>query len=108
MARPATDRICAIVRSFGRSVKGSVVVFDGAGLEGARAPGTAAPRGVRLLFSGAGEIADDLLRALVRAEPPGRPLVVVTSDREVAEDVRRDGARPVPSRALLALLARAR
>ena len=82
------------------------MVFDGSGLEGARAPGTAAPRGVRLLFSGPGQTADDVLRELVRAEPPGRPLVVVSSDREVADDVRRDGARAVPSRALLALVER--
>jgi predicted RNA-binding protein with PIN domain len=82
------------------------VVFDGAGLEGARAPVTAAPRGVRLLFSGPGQTADDVLRALVRAEPRGRPLIVVSSDREVADDVRRDGARAVPSRALLALVER--
>jgi predicted RNA-binding protein with PIN domain len=82
------------------------VVFDGAGLEGARVPLTVAPRGVRLLFSGPGQTADDVLRELVRAEPRGRPLVVVSSDREVADDVRRDGARPVPSRALLALVER--
>ena len=82
------------------------VVFDGYGMDGARAPVTVAPRGVRLLFSGPGETADDVLRELVRAEPPGRPLVVVSSDREVADDVRRDGARAVPSRALLALLER--
>jgi predicted RNA-binding protein with PIN domain len=82
------------------------VVFDGAGLGGARAPVTVAPRGVRLLFSGPGQTADDVLRELVRAEPAGRPLVVVSSDREVADDVRRDGARAVPSRALLALLER--
>ena len=84
------------------------VVFDGAGLEGARPPVVSAPRGVRLLFSRPGESADDVLRALVRAEPPGRPLVVVSSDREVADDVRRDGARPVPSRGLLSLLERPR
>ena len=61
---------------------------------------------LRLLFSRAGETADDVLRTLVRAEPRGRPLVVVSSDREVADDVRREGARPVASRALLALLER--
>ncbi|CAA9308540.1 MAG: FIG01121106: hypothetical protein [uncultured Frankineae bacterium] len=82
------------------------VVFDGAGLEAGRPPAAAAPRGVRLLFSRAGETADDVLRALVRREPRGRPVVVVSSDREVADDVRRDGARPVPSRALLGLLER--
>ena len=82
------------------------VVFDGAGLEAGRAPAVGAPRGVRLLFSRSGETADDVLRTLVRAEPRGRPLVVVSSDREVVDDVRRDGARSVASRALLALLER--
>ena len=82
------------------------LVFDGAGLEGGRPSAVAAPRGVRLLFSRPGETADDVLRELVRAEPPGRPMVVVSSDREVADDVRRAGARATPSRALLALLER--
>ena len=69
---------------------------------------TVAPRGVRLLFSRPGPTADDVLRELVRAEPAGRPLVVVSSDREVAHDVRQDGARAVASRALLALVERTR
>ena len=60
----------------------------------------ATPRGVRVLFS-VDEIADDLIRRLVAAEPPGRPLVVVSSDRQVATDVRRAGAWAVPSAALL-------
>ena len=81
------------------------VVFDGAGLDG-RVPAGHAPRGVRLLFSPAGSTADDVLRDLVRAEPTGRPLVVVSSDREVADDTRRAGARTVASRALLSLLER--
>jgi len=65
----------------------------------------AAPRGVRVLFS-VGEIADDLIRRLVAAEPPGRPVVVVTSDRAVADDVQAMGAVSVPSATLLARLAR--
>jgi len=48
------------------------------------------------------------LAAAVWPELGGRPLVVVSSDREVADDVRQAGARPVPSRALLALLERLR
>ncbi len=59
---------------------------------------------MRVLFSAPDEIADDLIRRLVAAEPPGRPLVVVTSDREVVTDVRRAGAWTVPSAALLARL----
>jgi predicted RNA-binding protein with PIN domain len=81
------------------------VVFDGAELN---APvQVVAPRGVRVLFSAPGEIADDLIRQLVRAEPPGRAIAVVSSDREVAESVRRMGARPVPSGLLLRRLGRA-
>ena len=51
-----------------------------------------APRGVRVLFSAPGEIADDVIRRLVAAEPEGRPLMVVSSDKEVA-DRRRPGRR---------------
>ena len=79
--------------------------FDGAALEG-RVP-AAAVRGVRVLFSKAGETADELIRRLVRAEPRGRPVCVVSSDREVADGVRRDGARPVSSAALVRRLDRA-
>jgi predicted RNA-binding protein with PIN domain len=78
--------------------------FDGTELPG-RTP-TPSVRGVRVRFSTAGEIADDLIRRLVRAEPPGRVVVVASSDREVADDVRALGARPVPSAALARLLGR--
>lgn len=68
---------------------------------------TAQPRGVRVLFSRPGEIADVLIRRLVRNEPPGRPVVVVTSDREVVDGVVAAGARAVPSAALVRRLDRA-
>lgn len=80
------------------------VVFDGA--DRVMPLAVASPRGVRLLFSRAGETADEVLRRLARLEPPGRPVVVVSSDREVADGVRRSGARPVASAALLRLLDR--
>ncbi|GAB3876364.1 NYN domain-containing protein [Kibdelosporangium lantanae] len=79
------------------------LVFDGAGVV---AVPSAAPRGVRVLFSDPGVLADDVIRALVAAEPEGRPVVVVTSDRAVADSVRRRGAHPVPSAVLLARLGR--
>jgi predicted RNA-binding protein with PIN domain len=66
----------------------------------------ASPRGVRVLFSPEGETADELIRRLVRAEPPGRPVVVVSSDREVADGVLSAGARPIPSSLLLRRLDR--
>lgn len=77
--------------------------FDGAEVESS--PATRV-RGVRVLFSEPGITADDLVRRLVRAEPRGRPVVVVSSDGEVASGVRAAGARCVPATALLRLLAR--
>ena len=79
-------------------------VFDGKDLD-APVP-MAPPRGVRVLFSRSGETADELIRRLVRAEPEGRPVVVVSTDREVADGVRKAGARPVPSSILLRRLVR--
>jgi predicted RNA-binding protein with PIN domain len=80
------------------------VVFDGS--DGATPVAVPAPRGVRLLFSRTGETADEVVRRLVRHEPEGRPVVVVSSDKEVIEGVRRAGARAVPSVALARLLER--
>jgi len=74
-------------------------VFDGAEL--AAPVLLAPPRGVRVLFSKPGVTADELIRQLVRAEPPGRPLIVASTDREVADGVARAGARPVASAMLL-------
>jgi predicted RNA-binding protein with PIN domain len=82
----------------------TTVVFDGAEKLNA-VPGI--PRGLRVLFSRKGETADELIRALVRAEPPGRPVVVISSDREVADGVRRHGAYPLSSDTLLRRIARA-
>jgi predicted RNA-binding protein with PIN domain len=79
--------------------------FDGATISG-RVP-SASGRGVRVLFSKPGETADELIRRLVRAEPAGRPVVVVSSDREVADGVRRAGGRPVAAVALVRRLDRA-
>jgi predicted RNA-binding protein with PIN domain len=78
------------------------VVFDGASRPPAQ---PRAPRGVRVLFSAPDELADDLIRRLVAAEPDGRPLVVVTSDQEIVSDVRRSGAWTVPSAVLVDRLA---
>ncbi|MEZ3178454.1 NYN domain-containing protein [Streptomyces pimonensis] len=78
-------------------------VFDGAEL--AVPVLLAPPRGVRVLFSKPGVTADELIRQLVRAEPPGRPVIVASTDREVADGVARAGARPVASAVLLKRLA---
>jgi len=78
------------------------VVFDAAAASARTvAP---APRGVKVVFSPEGVIADDVIRDLVAAEPPGRVVVVVSSDQEVAADVTRAGARSHPAAALVGLL----
>lgn len=77
----------------------TTVVFDAA-----NAPArtiAAAPRGVRVVFSPAGVIADDVIRELVAAEPAGRVVLVVTDDQAVVRDVSLAGARPVSSGLLL-------
>src|SRR6266545_3064695 len=78
-------------------------VFDGA--ERVVGP-PATPRGVRVLFSPKGTTADELIRRLVRAEPAGRPIIVISADREVADGVRRHGAYPLSSTTLLRRLGR--
>ncbi|GAA0478180.1 RNA-binding protein [Paractinoplanes deccanensis] len=79
------------------------VVFDGAERVHGLPP---SPRGVRVLFSRKGDTADELIRQLVRAEPSGRPIVVISSDREVADGVRRHGAYPMGADSLLRRLSR--
>jgi predicted RNA-binding protein with PIN domain len=80
------------------------VVFDGAELSGPVQLNS--PRGVRVRFSPAGVIADEVIRQLVRAEPPGRPVVVVSSDREVAESIVAMGARALGATSLTTRIAR--
>jgi predicted RNA-binding protein with PIN domain len=82
----------------------TTVVFDGADLR--HRPPVSPPRGLRVRFSPAGVTADDVLRDLVRAEPEGRTVVVVSSDQEVARHATRAGARAIPSVALVRLLER--
>lgn len=80
----------------------TTLVFDGANSHDA--PSVRSPKGIRVLFSPPGVIADDLIRQLVAREPHGRPVVVVTSDRELAESMTRPGVRSLPSSALIGAL----
>ena len=80
------------------------MVFDGAGVTTAPTRGS---RGVRVLFSDAGVLADDVIRELVAVEPAGRPLVVATSDRAVVTlGAARAGRTRWPSAVLLGRLVR--
>jgi len=74
------------------------VVFDGTDVV---APAGATPRSVRVVFSVGEESADARIVALVAQVPAPRPVLVVSSDREVADDARALGANVVPSRAFL-------
>ncbi|GEL17163.1 NYN domain-containing protein [Pseudonocardia asaccharolytica] len=102
---PLADQRTRLVRQLGalaaRTGVEITVVFDGAGVVAAPTRGS---RGVRVLFSDAGVLADDVIRSLVAAEPEGRPVLVATSDRAVVESVRRRGAHALPSAVLLARL----
>jgi predicted RNA-binding protein with PIN domain len=80
----------------------TTVVFDAA--ESTSRTAMPAPRGVKVVFSPEGVIADDVIRQLVAAEPRGRVVVVVTSDQAIATDVVRGGARVVPAAALVAVI----
>jgi len=51
-------------------------------------------------------LADDLIRNLLRAEPPGRTVVVASSDQAVASSARAAGAWPTPAQILLSRLER--
>jgi predicted RNA-binding protein with PIN domain len=104
LAEQRTRLLTGLAGLAARSGAEVTCVFDGAELSGP-VP-VAAPRGVRVLFSSAGETADDLIHRLVRAEPPGRPVVVVSADREIADATARAGARPVPATVLLRRLGR--
>jgi predicted RNA-binding protein with PIN domain len=82
----------------------ATVVFDAA--ESAARPVVTTPRGVKAVFSPEGVIADRVIAELVAAEPEGRVVVVVSSDREVAQEASSAGARAVAAEALVGLLAR--
>jgi hypothetical protein len=99
-----SDQRDRLVRSLGalaaRTSAEVTVVFDGAAVATARPPA----RGIRVLFSPPGVTADDVIADLVRAEPVGRVLVVVSSDRQVADTAGRHGARTAGSPVLLGII----
>lgn len=95
-----TEALSALVARTGAEV---TCCFDGVAVQ--QEPGQLS-RGVRVLFSGADTEADELVRRLVRAEPRGRALVVVSSDAEVVRGVAAHGARCASSSALVHFLGR--
>ena len=68
--------VSALAAVVARTGAETTVVFDAAS-SGSRSV-MPAPRGVKVVFSPVGVIADDVIRRLVTAEPSGRVVVVVT------------------------------
>ena len=71
------------------------VVFDGA--PDATLPEASAFRGVKILYANKGSDADTRIRKLIESAPDPRGLTVVTSDRQLAFQVRSGGARVLRS-----------
>ncbi len=95
------DRLVRLLGALAARTSAEItVVFDGAAVAVPAPPG----RGVRVLFSPPGVTADDVIRDLVAAEPVGRVVIVVSSDREVADGVLRRGAKTAGAAVLLPLL----
>ncbi|UQX87244.1 NYN domain-containing protein [Jatrophihabitans telluris] len=82
------------------------VAFDGTAAPTGAAASLPTPRGVRVLFSAPGELADDLIRRLLELEPGGRTLVVASSDQAVAASVRGAQAWAVSAEVLLGRIER--
>jgi predicted RNA-binding protein with PIN domain len=80
------------------------VVFDGAGDEAT--DGSVLRADIRYRFTPTGVEADDVILARAAEEPPGRPVVVASSDRRVRDGSRRRGANVLGARQLLAVLRR--
>jgi hypothetical protein len=92
------DRTENLARRHGAEI---TIVFDGASVVGAHAPGR---RHLRVVFSPEGVTADDVIRAEVGHLPDGTSVVVVTNDREIVDDVKVLGANVIPSNAFIAVL----
>jgi predicted RNA-binding protein with PIN domain len=107
---PLADQRARLVASLGplaaRTGIEITVAFDGTAAPTGAAAGVASPRGVRVLFSAPGELADDLIRRLLRAEPPGRTVVVASSDQAVAASTRAAGGWSSTAEVLLSRLER--
>lgn len=93
------DALEELARRFGTDVR---MILDGADVVGA----SARRRLIRVQYSPAGVIADDVIRSAVAALPLSTPVVVVTNDREIANDVRPLGVNVLSSDTLLAAAGR--
>ncbi len=107
---PLADQRSRLVSSLGalaaRTGVEVTVAFDATAAPPGATSGLPSPRGVRVLFSSSGQLADDLIRQLLRAEPDGRTVLVASSDQAVAASVREAGAWSLPATVLLSRVER--
>ncbi len=80
------------------------VVFDGG--DHGRRPAVGVPLPVRVHFSPTGVEADDVILSMVAELPTDSPVLVISSDRRVAQGSRRLGANTAGSETLVELLGR--
>ena len=98
------ERLCDALAEFQLRFRCEVtVVFDGAEVPGVR---PLRRRGLRVVFSAAGQEADEVLVGEVMFRPDDVPVIVVSSDREVQAAAVAEGAAVLPSDALLQLMHR--
>ncbi|HKN39289.1 MAG TPA: NYN domain-containing protein, partial [Acidimicrobiia bacterium] len=98
------ERLCDALAEFQLRFRCEVtVVFDGAEVPGVR---PLRRRGLRVVFSAAGQEADEVVVGEVVFRPEEVPVIVVSSDREVRAGAEAEGATVLPADALLQLMRR--
>jgi predicted RNA-binding protein with PIN domain len=98
------ERLCDALAEFQLRFRCEVtVVFDGAEVPGVR---PLRRRGLRVVFSAAGQEADEVVVDEVMFRPEDVPVIVVSSDREVRARAEAEGATVLPADALLQLMRR--
>jgi predicted RNA-binding protein with PIN domain len=90
--RALMDELARFARARGVRVE---VVFDGAPEK--HFPDGASYRGIRILYAARGSNADERIKRMVEESRERRTLLVITSDRALADYVRRCGARVIRS-----------
>ncbi|HEX6381273.1 MAG TPA: NYN domain-containing protein [Acidimicrobiia bacterium] len=98
------ERLCDALAEFQLRFRCEVtVVFDGAEVPGVR---PMRRRGLRIVFSAAGQEADEVVVGEVMFRPDDVPVIVVSSDREVRAGAESEGATVLTADELLALMRR--
>lgn len=98
------ERLCDALAEFQLRFRCEVtVVFDGAEVPGVR---PLRRRNLRVVFSAAGQEADDVVIGEVMFRPEDVPVIVVSSDREVRTGAESEGATVLSADTLLALMRR--